>query len=143
MSTGSHTSGLTDLNTIIKTMHPALQEGVYIFSTLPGRQTIEPDHCLMMFKEQEGYTFILKKEIADRYGMPYSQIFSWITLTVHSSLESVGLTAYFSKALAAGNISCNVVSGFYHDHIFVPVKDTARAIDILNRLPSSLHQLST
>lgn len=134
MSTGSHITGLTDLNIIIKTMQPVLQDGVYIFSTLPDRQTIDPDHCLMTFQEREGYTLILKKEIADQYGIPYSQIFSWITLTVHSSLEAVGLTAYFSKALAAGNISCNVVAGFYHDHIFVPVKDAPRAMDILTSL---------
>jgi hypothetical protein len=35
---------------------------------------------------------------------------AWITLTVHSSLEAVGLTAAFFNALSQEDISCNVVT---------------------------------
>ena len=58
------------------------------------------DQAVLIFKEQEGNTLIIKKELADSFGLKYSFIASWITLTVHSSLESVGLTAAFSKALS-------------------------------------------
>ena len=58
-------------------------------------------------------------------------IMSWITLSVHSSLEAVGLTAAFSKALSDKGISCNVVAAFYHDHIFFSKKDTEKAMQIL------------
>jgi uncharacterized protein len=59
---------------------------------------------------------------------------AWITLTVHSALEAVGLTAAFSKALADVNISCNVVAGYYHDHIFVPQQDAEKAMAVLESL---------
>ena len=57
-----------------------------------------------------------------------------ITLTVHSSLEAVGLTAAFSAALTGAGISANVVAGYYHDHIFVPERDADRAIETLQAL---------
>jgi hypothetical protein len=55
-------------------------------------------------------------------------------LTVHSSLEAVGLTAAVSRALTDANISCNVVAAYYHDHIFVPVQDAKRAMETLVKL---------
>ena len=88
----------------------------------------------MLFREKEGITLILKREIADKLNLKYSFVASWITLTVHSSLEAVGLTAAFSKALADNGISCNVVAAFYHDHIFVDQKDAKKATQILNQL---------
>jgi hypothetical protein len=86
----------------------------------------------MLFKEAEGITIIVKKEIADSLQLEYSFVASWITLTVHSSLEAVGLTAVFAKALSEKEISCNVVAGFYHDHIFIDVKETEKALEVLN-----------
>jgi hypothetical protein len=86
------------------------------------------------FKEKEGITLILTKEYADLMELPYISIMSWISLEIHSSLEAVGLTAAFSKVLADANISCNVVAGYYHDHIFVLNQDAQRAIDLLKSL---------
>jgi len=36
--------------------------------------------------------------------------------------------------LTEANISCNVVAAYYHDHIFVPIKDGTRALQVLNKL---------
>jgi uncharacterized protein len=55
---------------------------------------------------------------------------------VHSSLEAVGFTAAFSRALADNGISCNVVAAYYHDHLFVNKQDADKAINILNNLAS-------
>ena len=71
--------------------------------------------------------------MADRMQLEYSFVAKWITLTVHSSLEAVGLTAAFSKALAEENISCNVVAGYFHDHIFINKKDAQKALIVLNK----------
>jgi len=57
-----------------------------------------------------------------------------ITLTVHSSLEAVGLTAAVAGALARQGISANVVAAFYHDHIFVPRDQAERAVAVLEKL---------
>ena len=91
-------------------------------------EQIDIAEVIMFFRENEGHTIILKKELAKRLQLEYSFIASWITLTVHSSLEAVGLTAAFSAALTEENISCNVVAAFYHDHIFVDKRDAEKAI---------------
>lgn len=57
-----------------------------------------------------------------------------ITLSVHSSLTAVGLLARVCGALAASGIPCNVVSGFYHDHLFVPSEQLPTALLTLDRL---------
>ena len=54
-----------------------------------------------------------------------------------ATLEAVGLTAAFSKALAENDISCNVVAAFYHDHLFVRQQDSEKAMEILNGLSVS------
>ena len=63
---------------------------------------------IFTFKEQEGITIVLQQEMADRMQLEYSFVAKWITLTVHSSLEAVGLTAAFSKARAQENIAATL-----------------------------------
>ncbi|MGG9963139.1 ACT domain-containing protein [Ferruginibacter sp. SUN106] len=127
-------TGENDLSRLLKTMQPQLNDGEFVFCTTPDLTNINMADVVMLFKEQEGYTLLLTKATADQLPLPYSFIASWITLTVHSSLEAVGLTAAFSNALAAEGISCNVVAAFYHDHIFVDKKDAQRAIVALQKL---------
>lgn len=130
--------GKTNLEEILKTLQPQLNVGEYVFCTVPPSQTIVMDDVVMQFREAEGTTLILRKETADRIGLSYSFIAAWITLTVHSSLEAVGLTAAFSSALAAEGISCNVVAGYHHDHLFVNWKDAGRAMAVLSKLSAQI-----
>ena len=84
-----------------------------------------------MFQEDEGTTYILLREVADEYELNYTSEWSCITLQLATELEMVGLTAKFSKALADELIPCNVVAGYYHDHIFVPQPLANKALSVL------------
>jgi hypothetical protein len=128
------TQAIHDLSELLRQMEPVLNSGRYVFCTLPHYALFEEVTPVATFREQEGMTLILSQEDADRLGFAYSYIASWITLNVHSALEAVGLTATFSTALAQQGISCNVVAGFYHDHLFVAQADAARAISVLRQL---------
>lgn len=127
-------SGETDIRILLKSMTPVLNEGEYVFCALSSISSVNPDDIIGTFKEEEGWTVILNKTLADELNYEYSYISSWITLTIHSSLDAVGLTATFSKALAEASISCNVVAAFYHDHIFVDRKDADKAMKVLRQL---------
>ncbi|MCR8561302.1 ACT domain-containing protein [Mucilaginibacter sp. BJC16-A38] len=128
-------SGETDINTLLRSMTPKLNEGDYVFCTIDTLANIDVKETISVFKEaEEGWTVILAKDLADHLNLSYSYVAAWITLTIHSSLEAVGLTAAFSNALAEEGISCNVVAAFYHDHIFVAKKDAERAMEALKRL---------
>ena len=115
-------------------MRPKLNDGDFVFCTITSLNDINPESIISLFKEDEGWTVIIGKELADEFSLSYSYIAAWITLTIHSSLEAVGLTAAFSNALAAEGISCNVVAAYYHDHIFVAKEDADRALQALQKL---------
>ena len=126
-------TGEKDLAKLLKTMKPKHNAGDYVFCTVADINSVDFDEIILVFKEQEGTTIIIKKELADTLKFKYSFVASWITLTVHSSLEAVGLTTAFSTALSEKGISCNVVAAFFHDHIFVDKKDIEKAMEILNK----------
>ncbi|MDK6486607.1 ACT domain-containing protein, partial [Streptococcus agalactiae] len=63
-----------------------------------------------------------------------TDIYTRITLRVESSPQAVGLTSAVAQALSARSIPCNVIAGFYHDHIFVPKRMTDDAIELLRDL---------
>jgi hypothetical protein len=127
-------NGETDLPGILKTLKPKHVAGDYVFCVVNDLNDFNMNDVVLFFREDEGGTIVIKKELADKLKLEYSFVAGWITLTVHSSLEAVGLTAAFSKALSDEGISCNVVAAFYHDHIFVPKKDVEKAINALTGL---------
>ncbi|CAZ95335.1 ACT domain-containing protein [Zobellia galactanivorans] len=130
-------AGEKNLAEMVKGMTPKLNPGEFVFVTLKNADHIARKDILCEFKEHEGTTLVITKPKADELGLTYDYIASWITLSIHSSLEGVGLTALFSSELAKHNISCNVIAAYYHDHIFVDIKDGANAIEVLERLSKS------
>lgn len=108
------------------------REGTYTFVTgdwpeLAGAAAARVD-------EAEGPTYVVTVEQARSAGAPVGFVAVWLTLTVHSSLEAVGLTAAFSAALAARGIPCNVIAGHHHDHLLVPADRVDEAVDALRGL---------
>ena len=127
-------SGEKNLEKLRKGLNPVLNPGEYVFATVDHLNKIPRNKTIGEFVENEGITVILLQEEADKLGLSYEYIASWITLEVHSSLEAVGLTALFSNALSKHSISCNVIAGYYHDHIFVDVNDSEKAVEVLKKL---------
>ena len=109
---------ISDLDVLLRSLEPVLHDGVYVYTSVPPGGAL-PD-CVAMVREAEGVTLILPEADALRLGLPVLFRAAWITLTVHSDLQAVGLTAAVAAALTDAGISCNVVAGAYHDHLFVP-----------------------
>jgi hypothetical protein len=53
---------------------------------------------------------------------------------VNSALDEVGLTALVSRVLADAGISCNVIAGMAHDHLFVDWDRGEEALALLQGL---------
>jgi uncharacterized protein len=122
-------SGERDLQRLIFAMDPELRPGAWVFTTGVG----VPAGCtpLVTVREDEGVTVVLEREEADRLGLAYDHVAALITLRVHSALDAVGLTAFVAGRLAEAGMSCNVVAGYHHDHLFVPFDRGAEAVAVL------------
>lgn len=127
-------AGETNISNLLKGLTPKLNDGEYIFCSVKDINKINRNETICEFKEEEGTTIVILKNRADELKLSYTYIASWITLMIHSSLDAVGLTAIFSTELAKNNISCNVIAGHYHDHIFVDTKDSEKAMKVLKML---------
>lgn len=134
------TKPINNLNILLQTMQPELHDGVYVFATLSEPHTIAAQDIIASIREREGLSVVVAKEIAQQHDLPITFRAAWITLTVHSDLAAVGLTAAFASALGAANISCNVVAGFHHDHIFVPHEQANLAMQTLLQLQQNRFQ---
>lgn len=130
-------AGETNIDVLIREMKPKLHSGAYVFCSLSGSELPRDTQMLASFREEEGMTVVVEQAEADRKGWDYEGAMGWITLSVHSALEAVGLTAAFSNALAQEGISCNVVAAFYHDHLFVPLDQAEDALNALKRLSAN------
>jgi hypothetical protein len=131
-------TGIVELNELLKSMTPEIQSGDYVFCTVDGDYSdyahLSP---LAFFVESEGLTLIISVEAAEKAQLVYESTFKQITLTVHSSLDAVGLTAAVATKLASRDISANVVAAYYHDHIFVQKEKADEALLALKELSAA------
>ena len=122
-------TAIRDLEMLLREMRPALRDDDYVYCCVPPEDAAKHiASAFGMFREDEGVTLILEKSHAEREALAYGPVMRCITLTVHSALEAVGLTAAVSAALTRHGISANVVAAYHHDHIFVPASDAERAL---------------
>ncbi|MEU9126629.1 ACT domain-containing protein [Kitasatospora sp. NPDC048540] len=126
-------AGERDLQKLLGGMRPVLNPGRYVYCTLPGKVPtgLRP---VVTVAEAEGPTVVVAQEEADALGLRYDYVAAWITLQIHSALDAVGLTAAVAGHLAGHGISCNVVAGFHHDHLFVGADEADRAVAALQEL---------
>jgi hypothetical protein len=128
------TAALKALEQLLSTMQPELEPEIYVYCIWPLDKSWHGPLPLATFKEKEGLTLILTEQQAQDYQLDILFRARWISLTVHSDLEAVGLTAAFATALADAGLSCNVFAGAYHDHLLVPVHQAEAAMQALQQL---------
>ncbi|HEY0258212.1 MAG TPA: ACT domain-containing protein [Lacisediminihabitans sp.] len=128
-------SGSTDLDAMLRDLEPILLEGEFVFVSVDASSaSVASPPSLATISEPEGMTLVMRREDADAASLHYDFVAGWISLTVHSALEAVGLTAAVSSALAAADISCNILAGYHHDHLLVPHDRIDQALEVLRRL---------
>lgn len=124
--------GETDLRKLLGSMEPGLSPGVFVFATLkPGAPRPAGIDPVMTFREREGETLILLEDEARAAGLDATFRCRMITLNVHSALDAVGFLAAVTARLAAAGMGVNPVSGYFHDHLFVPADRADEAMAIL------------
>lgn len=129
-------SGETDLGRILETLSVRRREGVYVFASIPPGQPLPDLPLSAMISEVEGTTVVLNRDVAVGAGVEYEFEAAWLTIEAHTSLEAVGVTASVSTALAMKSIPVNVIAGFHHDHLLVPVDmvdDAIAAVDVIRQ----------
>lgn len=133
---GFQGSGISELSTLLSRLNPILLEDEFVFVTFLNQSY--GDHSALKpiasVQESEGLTLIISKSTADSENFEYHGVYRCISLSVHSSLTAVCLTAVVASKLADADISANVIAGFYHDHIFVPLKKAIHAVKLLEQL---------
>ena len=129
-------TGEENLEKLLSSLSPVLLDEEFVFCTFEGARYGDfPElRPIASCTEVEGLTLIVSKDCADEQGLSYDSVFRGITLSVHSSLDAVGLTAAVSTRLAEHGISANVVAGYYHDHIFVQSELAEQALAVLAEL---------
>ena len=120
-----------DLDRLLRGPRPELHPEPYVYALGPA-----PAGTLVFatVAEDEGTTLVLRRDEAQAAGLRPEWRAARITLQVDSTLTDVGLTATVSARLAARGISCNIVAGLAHDHLFVPEDRGAEALELLRQL---------
>ncbi len=132
-------AGDDDLARLLQDMDPLLDPETFVVVTAPPGTDLSTLRPFAVIAETEGPTAIVTSgRLAEALTLGCTPAdpppMARITLQVHSSLLAVGLTAAVAAALAAVDISCNVIAGYFHDHLLVPVERAADALDVLRSL---------
>jgi uncharacterized protein len=127
-----------DLNSLLRSLSPSMGADVYVYAkvrleamTDEMRTALEP---VLEYRETEGVTVITTQDRAKAAGLRGVFPCHRITLHVDSALEAVGLMAAVTGVLASEGIPANPVSGFHHDHLYVPLDRAGDALEVLEAL---------
>ncbi|NND76311.1 MAG: ACT domain-containing protein [Ilumatobacter sp.] len=125
--------GETDVDKMLADLSVERRPGVFTFVAVrvPTPGLLAAAHA--MVEEGELTTLVVPIDAAERAGLPVTVEMAWLTLAVQSSLEAVGLTAVVAQRLTAIDVPCNVLAGYHHDHLLVPVDRADDAVAALVR----------
>jgi uncharacterized protein len=128
-------SGEMDLAILLQSMEPVLDAAPYGYGVLPQGSDVPGGAApFAVIVEAEGVTVVATAKALTEFGIAYQGQWARISLSVHSDLAAVGLTAAIAAALAKDGISANVVAGYFHDHVFVQWERRAAAMTVLTAL---------
>lgn len=120
-----------DLDRILATMDVVRRPGAFAYiAAVSG--TPPPAGASAMI--DEGATTAYVVDADSDLGAQAAFRGAWLTLTVHTALDAVGLTAVVATALAGHDIPANVIAGLYHDHVLVPEDRADDAMAVLRDL---------
>lgn len=118
-----------DLGRLLAGLAPSIRPVPYVVV-----ETEDDVPAAAIIVEDETTTKIVEQAVADTHALTYNFVAAWITCTIESDLEAVGMTAAISRALADAGIACNVLAGSRHDHLLVPWDRRDDAIAVLSAL---------
>jgi hypothetical protein len=127
-------SGESDLASMLETLSVSRRPGTFVVSSSQNQVGVG-DGVHATIVENEGVSVVADLGAANENGWAYDFECAWLTVDVHSSLDAVGLTAAVAERLASRGIACNVLAGFYHDHLLVAVDRADEAIASLTSAP--------
>ena len=93
--------GELELATLLQGMTPVLHPDVLVFLHLTNADNPPAeirDKAVFTFREQEGNTYVVDREVVERLGYQYEFPCRRITLNIHSSLQAVGSTRLQSES---------------------------------------------
>ena len=122
---------ISDLNELLRSLSPRLNEGVYAFVSVSPDADISRLTPIATFVEDDGLSLIVEESQIKEPELEILFRAAWITLTVNSDLNAVGLTSAVANALADKGISCNIVAAAHHDHLFVPIEAAEAGMAVL------------
>ena len=118
-----------DLGRLLAGLAPSVRPVPYVVV-----ETDDDVPAVAVIVEDEPTTRVVEQTVADANSLAYSFVAAWITCTVESDLEAIGMTAAISRALADAGIACNVLAGSRHDHLLVPWDRRDDALAVLSAL---------
>jgi len=132
--TNDSAAGPTRISRLLVRLRPVCNPGTYVFATADCNAVIDTRDCLCVMHEAEGLSIIAELAHLPDGVRASDYRAAWITLTVDSQLEDIWLTAAVSRCRAHANISCNIIAGIRHDHLFVPMAAARRVMALLEGL---------
>ncbi|MFW9809974.1 MAG: ACT domain-containing protein [Candidatus Thorarchaeota archaeon] len=133
-------AGSKDLGFLLKNMKPIQIPGEFVFCSIDEKRIILEAPPLLSFREAEGLTIVISRSAAESHQLEFDTTWGLVTLSVHSDLAAVGFLAKVTQYLAKAGVSVNVVSAYYHDHLFVPFTDVRKTIELLTQLSKDYSQ---
>lgn len=127
-------TGETELGSLLRSMKPKHVPGEYVFCSVDESDEKLAEPPLLVYREEEGLTVVISREAAQSHNLKFESTWGLVTLSVHSDLTAIGFLARITQHLAQAGVSVNVVSAYYHDHLFVPYLDVEKVVELLTSL---------